>query len=470
MVNDVMKSSSVATFGKKEKLITLSPIFTQVRDLVEKAVDKSKELIEISGSGMIAGASNSIQSFDGSALNPYEQSKFRLVGDIDELYMMPTYLHNYLNNPYVSHHVNYQFSKVFGDGWHVDGPGAEEINAAFEEDGTYHKLNTTWFLTFLYGIGYMEVFVKPKSKQFKRTRQLNPQNIAITINTNVSSPLYGEREYREFAPHLAADWPEEWNYGARNPLKKLNKERLLVLKNRDIPFKAYPPSPVRFVLPLHMYLYDIIGDIAVAIKHVAYSPIIAKIDTSAHDEMESTRILTSFADQLNDMQSAGENLVCDKDTDIGLIGNLGGGGGNAQMMNVVEMMRPLLTAALANGSIPLGVVMQDTANQATLSAQLEDARVFFEVSRDDFRKQVEAQLFPHITDKKAWIVFDEPPFYSEAGAKNVETIVSLYNAGVISREYVLNKFGIRDEGTTFIKDTSPNNIKLEGNEGGDSSE
>jgi len=433
---------------------------------LSNAVTERNSMYSLEGSQMVAGATSSIQDFDGTALNVYNQSSFRLVGDIDEFYRMPSYLANYMNNPFVSHHVNYQFATAFGDGWRVEGPGAEEIMAAMEADKTYDKLNSMWFTSFLYGIAYLEVFVKRKTGKFSRTRPLNSQNIVITVNTTPGSQKYGEREYREFAPVLASDSNSViTSTGNIAPLNKLKEDRLIIIKNRDIPFKAYPPSPIRHVLPIYMYLNDIVGDIAVAIKHVAYSPLIAKIDTSAFDIAESDQILKNFAEQLTDMQSAGENIVCDKDTDIGLIGNLGGGGGNAQMMNVSELMKPLLATALANGAIPLGLIMSDFAESATVIAQVESYRPFYERLRGDFKAQIETQLFPKITDKPAWVVFNEPPVTSSAGLLQISAMMELYKVGIISKEYMLHKFNIVDEGTTFIQDTMPKIATPENKEG-----
>ncbi len=344
----------------------------------------------------------------------------------EETYFYDKYDSLWNGNPWANVIIEYLVSFIMGDGFHFEGPGAEDVNAFYKEDNTLEKLGTVIRDQYLFGAGYMNLSYK--NNMLFKTRPMSPFAIQITMKKGI----------RYYSVHA------EWTKGTK-PVRLSNKYLLV------FPFKfrtedIYPYSVLRPNLDLLEAIYDINMDIPAAVKRLAYSPYVVGLDLDEYtDTIQKEAALKKYEDKMKELQSASTNLVSDKRNEFTAIS------GSGQMLPVIDLMEPLIGLLLFNAGIPIGYFLQTGANKSLIYEQKSMAARFMSNYRNKLVRNLE-QMNEAITDKEVNIVFDDS---LEDSLRKKEVMLLEYQAGLVTREYYLdaNNIDIEYDTDTYMYDT-----------------
>lgn len=382
----------------------------------------------VSGFGQKVVASYT--DFFGENFDPYYTSMFRnLLGSTNRSFF-PEYFRSYNNNTYTSFACDYLYSQLIDFGWTVEGPGAKKIKRFFETDKTYDKINYTMHPIggcTLYGMGMMDL--KKRGDKLISTRPLNPLRIGGNYDYNTGEIRYSYSDDVSLRGTISTD-----KYGYLNPNNIFTNSLIYD------PFEPFPITPLRSTLLLFTILYDMNGDIAEAVKRVAYAPFIIYVNTDGVEESLKDTFVSEMSTMIDDTLSASTNLCLDDRHRAGTAGSLGGGG-SAQLLPVNDLMVPLLSISLSRFCIPLGLIIQDGANKAIMDKQMEATQKQLLAYRDRQKNNIES-LFPSITGKDAELVW-KVPLPSTAEMTNLRTnYLELLEKGVVDVSYVQDKLNL----------------------------
>ena len=348
-------------------------------------------------------------------------------------------------NPFAYLASEYLLNEVFGNGFHFEGPGAQDAEDFFYTDDTRSKLLISTRQAIILGNGYLDLGLGTVTGKLKSTEVID----ASTIRLNYDPLGTGKVLYTQiplYSKRLA-------------PLNKpilLNSARLLHQRIKVLPNSPYGMSLFRPNLWFLRGLEDICGDIPAAMKRIAYAPLVAKLDFSdIPTSAERDTMRANFEAVLHKVISASTNFVIDKKHDLDLAGS--GGGAGARLLPVVQLIEPLIAVVLFNFGIPLGMLLQSGANRSILREQSEGVQRFIGHIRQSIKRDIELRVIPSITSSKANLVWDEG--FSDWIRRSI-ALTRLYEWGIVSREFLVNKLDIEDDGKTFF-DPQAANMKPE---------
>lgn len=378
-----------------------------------------------------AGAFNTSAShitFHGKSFDVYDATLFRSLAERSNREYFPDFFKSYHNNTYTSFACDYLYNQILDGGWRVEGAGSQEVRNLFALDDTYEKINYTMGPVggaSTYGIGLMDLTTV--GGRVVRTRPLNPLRIGGRYDTNRGEIVYHETK---------GGW---FGYITKNS-GELNKDNLFINTLHYDPYEPFPIAPLRSSILLFTMLYDMNGDIAEAIKRVAYAPFVIYVNTDGVDEDEKDAYMRQMSANISNVLSASTNLCLDDRHKAGTAGSLGGGGG-AQLLPVDSLMVPILSIALTRFGIPLGLLVQGGANKSILDAQMESAQRQIVTRRNRFRERVDS-LLSRITNKDVSFEW-QVPLASTSEMRDIRShYLELLEAGVVDHGYVAEKLDV----------------------------
>lgn len=368
------------------------------------------------GAGTLYAQASGV-SFQGKTYTPYDGDLYKLIeGVVYPQYLFHAYDESYRTNPYTRGFVDYLYRHILGSGWHVEGPGANEVEDFFKKDQTVRKLNSgILFSGCLYGNSYMDFRTQGFNGPLSSTKLLKPHDIAVKFEHDKEGYFnYEKREYTQ---------------GGR----QLRDSHLFHFLLNPAPFEPLSEAPLRPTLLFLTMLHDSNGDIGMAIKRAAYAPYLAKLDLEGLDPKDKKQAIEAFAKEMEEVQSARTNWVIDQKHDMGFIGALGGGAG-ALSMPTNDLLEPVFAISMMAFGIPLGMFLQTGANKAILREQIEDSIIFYNNIRSRFRNEIEELVFPRISDKEVELVWDMPSLSGYEMKETVARLTELINAGIITAD------------------------------------
>lgn len=396
--------------------IYISPIMRGTTDIHPISSMGSKNL---SPDNSVSGTS--ITRFQQSMFNPYDYSLFRNLYSYSEPSFYTDYDESYRQNPFTSMVIEYLMHEVFANDYHFEGPGAKVVEDFFVLDNTREKLKISFREALKKGNGFMDITVK--GKKLVRTRVLVPNDIWVDIDSKT-----GDRVYKQSN-------------------KDLKPEYLIHMTVRDevgVPFGA---SLLRNNLLFLTGLMDVGGDIMAALKRVAYSPMVAKLDLeNLADETEKKKYMDAYSEKLKNVTSATNNFTIDKRHDITLLGQ---GSAGAKLLPTNDLIEPIISVVLINFGIPLGMFLQTGANKSIIDEQRQSMQRFYEDLRGRIKYYVETKMIPYITGRNTVLVFNKPPITNLDVQSAYKVHIDAYANGLLSKEYIDETWDIDDKGKTF---------------------
>lgn len=367
----------------------------------------------------------------GEEFDPYYASLFRGKLDVSNREFFPDFFKSYRNNTYTSFACDYLAGQILDYGWHVEGDGAKKVEKFFAKDKTYDKINYTegaFGGAATYGLGMLDL--STRDGKLVATRPLNPLRIG-----GLYDPMKGRVRY------FYSD--DSMYQGRRVTTDKelyLREENIFVNTLNYDPYDPFPTAPLRSTLLLFTILYDMNGDIAEAVKRIAYAPFIIYANTDGVEEDMKDAFVRELAELVDASLSASTNLCIDDKHKAGTSGTVGGGGG-AQMLPVDKLMVPIMSIALAKHGIPLGLLIQDGANKSILEKQMEATQKHVLGYKERFAENVTG-LLERITDKDVSFQWNSPTPSNTEMANLRKHYLELIAGGIVDAEYVRNKLNI----------------------------
>lgn len=394
----------------------------------------SPTLIARGEGNVFAGLSRVTETTIGE-FDPYDFISRRAYWRYNEYEFYQDYRKMYLQNPWAYMLITYLHGEIFGDGYHFEGDESaiKEVEEFWDEDGTDEKLQQAYLQAVVLGNGFLNLKTKMRGKKLSGTELLDGEFVRITNEK-------GKLEY----------WVDSAWLLDQSKNMKLREKNIAHFYVRKWPNTPYGMSIMRPNLHLLLSLEDVSGDIAAAIKRMAYSPMVAKLDLENYEnDTEKDAAAEAFAKMIHKKQSAIQNYVIDARHDLGIVGTLGGAGGaGAQLLRVTDLIKPLIAVALINFGMPLGYFLQTGANKAIVREQKLGVRKFLESARFSIMRNVNHKMIPLLTDGDCKIVFDET---IDENIRLRKVMLLEYQIGLISKEFFLDMANIDDDGKDFYE-------------------
>ncbi len=363
--------------------------------------------------------------------DPYDREILRKLHKYDEPQLYTLYKKEWLTNPFVSLLTEFILNEVFGDGFHFEGEGAEDVETFFKQDKTRKKLKASVREAVLYGNGFLSMDIE--GDELRRTKTIPASTISITMDEN------GDRNYTQTLQS------RDKNAILITDTFRVNAEFLTHFMIKELSDVPYGISLLRPNMHFLRALNDVGIDIPAAIKRAAYSPIVAELDLEAfQDDAAKKAAVEEYTKKLNQIVSATTNYAIDARHRLRLLSE---GGAGAQQLRVTQLIEPILAVVLLNMGMPIGFFMQAASNRAVLREQREGIQRFISEIKFDIALEVEQEIIPRITDKETVLVWTVA--FSD-WVRKARTLSTMYQLGILSREYVLDSLDIIDEGEQFI--------------------
>ena len=360
----------------------------------------------------------------------YDYDVFRNLHKKIEPQLYRLYKKEWTSNPFVSLLVEFILNEIFGDGFHFEGPGAEDVENFFKLNKTRKTLKLALRETIVYGNGFLGLTIL--------NQQLTKLTVVPAISVTITLDEDGAREYSQVQTRVVDGQPAQTD-------KPLNKSNLIHFTIKELSDLPYGISLLRPNLHFLRSLLDVGGDIPAAIKRVAYSPTVALLDLEGYatDEEKET-VVENYAKKLNKVASATSNYAIDKRHDLRLLNQ---GAAGAQQLNVVQLIEPILAVVLLNMGMPIGFFLQAASNRAVLREQREGIQRFIAELKSDIALEIESELVPRITGEEAHVVWE---LALSDQIRLGRALATYYRLGLISRQFFLDAMNIEDEGKDFF--------------------
>lgn len=377
-----------------------------------------------SGSRIAFAATDLVPDYD-----PYDYAKWSTNYNKQEPVLYKEYRRMWLDNPYTYLLVEYLLNEVFGNDYHFSGPGAEEVEEFFENDNTKTKLKIAFRQAILIGNGFIDM--NSPGGKLDRTSVIDGESVRIHLDG-------GKRKYSQIATFFLSD--------RKQANRKLRAKNLVHFMVKQYPSNPYGISLLRPNMRLLHALNDIASDIPAVVKRAGYAPIVAALNLEGlPDDAEKESVVKDFANKLQKNYSATSNYTIDQKHELSLLGQ---GAAGARMLPVREFVEILLAVCLLNFGMPLGNFLQSASNRSILMEQREIIGRFIEELRSIFSWHVNNEIVPKITDKRAKIRFHRA---QESWLLEGSAMMNMYQLGLVSKEYVLDRMNIEDDGSTFFE-------------------
>ncbi len=354
-------------------------------------------------------------------------------------YDEPTFYEDYrklwLFNPWAHMVLEHLLTEMFGDGFHIEGPGKTAVREFFQEDDTYQKLINAHRQAIMLGNGFLDL--KTTRRKLKSTEVLDAESIRIDWDTR------GKLVYEQ-----VVDYIRRRPYKVDRAKNKLNPKNLAHFTLKTYPNSPYGVSLFRANLYFLKALDETGGDIPAAIKRSAYSPIVVGLDLDELDDAAKETTAVKYAEKMHKVQSAVTNYVIDKKHEMYMLGSKGGGGGQALKLPIFKLIDPLVAVVLINFGMPLGLFLQTGANKAILREQKQAAKRMIDNLREPITRYLEKTLFPLITPRKAEVHWNDD---LDTNIRKRKMMLLEFQLKLISREYYQHHAAIEDTGTTFFE-------------------
>lgn len=357
-----------------------------------------------------------------------------------EKQLMPDYKEQYISNVLATLLIDYVVARLGAFKLAGDATQVKKANTYFRELDFRRNYYESTKQMVMNGTGIM---VKNDVKgRFRRT---DTYQWEITRND-----MTGVVKYVLAEKNAGGEKPEfEWE-----PSAVAHKD-LAVFKVFELPDRPEGISMVRPALPALAALEEIVfKDIPAGVHNFLTVERIMKLpldgyNTQAEQQTFFQNMRTRWANR--DPSGVGITIIDDK-VDVYYMGTQEGSGAGNRVLPVLEFIEPILATVMLNFLMPIGLILQTGANKSIIKRQQMEANLRLEIMRSRIEEQLYAQVWPDLglDPEKVWLVWPK----TEAELMDEWQVDrEMFERRIISKEYVVTKYGIIDEGTTFYEGT-----------------
>lgn len=376
-----------------------------------------------------------------SAGFPYEVTRDYSTQEEPSFYK--NYKEQYLQNPFAALLTDYLVDALAGNYEIVPGTkgsdsDVEKVNDFFYFNGTRQQLKELTIQAVLFGNGFGQLEVKGGSLQ-------------IPTEYDPSKPAFKRIDAETVVIERDENGKETFVQRVGGKETNLKRERMLVMRFKRLPHTPYGISFMRPSLHTLSALQELIRDVPAAIKNFAYIHRLAKLDLDGYDSVtEKNQVIDDFRKKFNRVDPANSGIiVLDKSHDVGYMANVGGqGGSQTRIMPIMDLIEPLLSSAMLNFLMALGHIQQTGANKSIIEAQEVRVKEQLDTLRREWARVVDLELLQYIVGGPQKVSIRHIPSNFEL-LQERGVLVQEFLAGVISREFYLERAKLDDRGTTF---------------------
>lgn len=371
--------------------------------------------------------------------SPYDQLWLRNFWTYTEYDLFNDYTKMYRVNPFAHFIIEALTTLISGEGYHFEGDESsqKDLELFFFENRLADRLKIVIRHMLLYGNGYLNMKLAPDS--------------SMPMGQRILSADYVNGSTVKFERGKTGDTIAR-QYTADYPSVDLDIKKLLHFKMWDTGDSQYGMSVVRPNYMFLMALFDMVGDIPMAVKRAAYVPLVVKLNLTGIDDTTRATYVKRFRNMVTGVQAASTNFVIDNRHDILYPENSGRG----LNLPLNELLVPIFSIVLLNAGVTSNILSPNQGERAPIGGLAPQQEFSYKQIRT-YRRQIEETinnyLVPLITSGSAKFIFNRSP---EELRLESRIFVDLWGTGALSRETLLDKLDIVDEGTTFIeKITTP---------------
>lgn len=356
-----------------------------------------------------------------------------------EKQLMPDYQQQYISNPLATLLFDYVIARLGEFSLAGDATAVKKARADFREVDFKRNYYETTKQMVMNGTGIM---VKNDIKgRFRRT-DANQWQIDRDDMTGIVKYTLAEKSKGGKEPSF------DWKPGT------VHNKDLAVFKVFELPDRPEGISIVRPARPALAALEELIfKDIPAGVHNFLTVERIMQIPLdSLPDPAEQQGFFQRMRDKWANRDPSGIGItILDDKVKVFYMGTEEGtGGSGTRVLPILEFIEPILATVMLQFLMPIGLILQTGANKSIIKRQQMEANLRLEIMRRRIEEQLYAQIWPDfkIDPEKVWIVWPK----TEAELMDEWTILrEMYERRLISKEYVLSKHGIVDEGTTFYE-------------------
>lgn len=321
----------------------------------------------------------------------------------------------------------------------------ERIQEFFEIYDTMSNLEQALIHAFVYGTGILQRFgdrgflrnvVRIDTASVLMSKRLNPRTGDIDY-------VYEQQQETEQENNEAND-----NFTPEGVVKKkLRTSRLAVFRPRERPDSPYGVSYMRSSLLALQAMRQLNMDIPAAIKRLAYELLVMKVDVSkAKNADEAQTMIKRAIASFWKLDSATNTAIgIDLKNDLKYVGT--DGGSQQKLIPILPVIEPILTFLLLKWHVPLGQVLQTNSNRALMVSQVAAAEKELKRLQKKFARFLEREVISYILGNEEGTIPEVRVVHEadlEDQQEELTVFLELYKNGAISRETLLERFGIHE--------------------------
>lgn len=361
-----------------------------------------------------------------------------------EKQLMPDYQEQYISNPLATLLVDYVVARLGEFKLAGDDAQVKKANTYFRELDFKRNYYETTKMMVMKGTGIM---VKNDVKgRFRRT---DTQQWQITRDDKTGVVSYT----------LSEAGSETWEWDP----KQVRHKDLAVFKVFELPDRPEGISMVRPALPAIAALEELVfKDIPAGVHNFLTVERLMKLPLDGYNtEAEQQTLFQNMRNRWANRDPSGIGItIIDDKVDVYYMGTQEGTGAGNRVLPILEFIEPILATVMLNFLMPIGLILQTGANKSIIKRQQMEANLRLEIMRRRIEEQLYSQIWPDLglDPEKVWIVWPK----TEAELMD-EWVVDreMFERRIISKEYVVTKYGIQDSGTEFYEGVPGANAGVE---------
>ncbi len=266
-------------------------------------------------------------------------------------------------------------------------------------------------------------------------------NVEPTPGQSKDSDAIANRWLRVTISNDPTSWYEDMLEYPRLKLEDYRSKQILLCRIRRDSRTPYGVAFGRACFHDIKGLKDINRDVIAAVKRLAATILILKanLDDYSGDE-KRTKLLEATANY-DDMDSASTGILgIDSKNTI----TFPEGSQTDRLLPVMTHLEPVMSSVLMNFLFAIGLIEQTGANKSLIAKQVIYAEKQLRAYQRAVSRILATQLFPDITPLKCTVKYDndlDPEFF-----------IALWETSAVSRERIVEEFGIIDDGETYTND------------------
>lgn len=348
------------------------------------------------------------------------------------------YYEEFRRNPWVKLFVSHLVKRLF-TGFYLDGPGKEDVEKYLQKyPQLYSEIELLGLYAVLAGTG---VLFRAQVNGDYHFKAIDPRSVTISWGGEETSA----RNAIEVSFTAADGTPiSDTIYLFGKKYSPQGGKFISLLKLVDDPEQPYGLSFLSDTYDFFKQLYTLMRSVPVGlIQNFSAIKVISADLSGFATEDDKSNYLKEIAKKFSQINTAVNAVIAiDKNNEITLLG--GKQRGDVQT-DVLAHVSPILTPIIFEFLVSLGLIYQEGANKSLIAKQMVYASDILRKFREKVARFIETCILSNITDRPVKVIFTK--------LLSIDDMLSLYQAGIVTREWVHQQLGIKDEGTTYIYDT-----------------